>query len=95
MLTRDDAYSLVEAEFSKFDADADPVILKEATQEFSWGWVVFYQSQRHIESNDIRHSLAGNGPYIVNKYSGEIEITGTALPVEHYIREYESKIAEP
>ena len=94
MLTKEDAYTLVEAEFAQFDSDVEPVVLKEATQEYSWGWVVFYPSKKYTETNDIRHALAGNSPYIVNKYSGELEITGTALPVGEYIREYESKIAE-
>ena len=36
--------------------------------------------------------MAGNAPYIVNKHSGEIEATATALPVEHYIRDYEERL---
>ena len=94
MLTKDDAYSLVESEFSKFDPDTDPVIVGEATQEYSWGWVVHYQSKKYLETNEIRHAFAGNAPYIVNKYSGEVYITGTARPVEEYVREYEKKIGE-
>gem|GEM_PF-86935 len=94
MLTKDDAYSLVEAELSGFDPDVDPVIVKEATREFSWGWVIYYQSEKYLETNEIRYALAGNAPYIVNKHSGELETTGTALPVEQYIQRYESKIAE-
>ena len=94
MLTKDDAYSLVEAEFALFDSDVDPVILKEATQEYSWGWVVFYQSRKYTETHDIQFALAGNGPYIVNKHSGDLEITGTAQPVEDYVREYEAKLEE-
>ena len=94
MLTLDDAYSLVEAEFTEFGSDADPVIVKDATQEFPWGWVVFYQSRRFLETSEIRHAFTGNAPYIVNKRSGDIEVTGTAQPVEVYIRKYESRIAE-
>ena len=94
MLTKNDAYSLVEAEFTQYESDGDPVILKAETLEYSWGWVVFYQSKKYIETNDIRYALAGNAPYIVNRQTGEIELTGTALPVEEYIREYETRIAE-
>jgi len=93
MLTKDDAYSLVEAELTQLDSDIDPVISKEATQEYSWGWVVFYRSRKYVESNDFRHALVGNSPYIVNKHSGDLEVTGTALSLEEYIREYEAKIA--
>jgi hypothetical protein len=66
MLTKDDAYSPVDAEFSGFDPDVNAVIVKEATQEVSWGWVIFYQSGKYLETKEIRHALAGNAPYIVN-----------------------------
>jgi Immunity protein 35 len=92
MLTIDDAYSLVEEEFSKFDPSVDPVIVRGATKEFSWGWVVFYQSRKYLETNEVRHASAGNAPYLVNKHTGEIATTGTARPIGEYVREYESKI---
>ena len=93
MLTLDEAYSLVEAELHEFDSDVDPVIVKDATQEYSWGWVVFYQSRKFLETNELRYALAGNAPLIVNRQTGDIEATGTALSVEEYVRDYESRNA--
>jgi hypothetical protein len=35
--------------------------------------------------------LAGNTPFIENRYTGELIETGTANPIEEYIAEYEAK----
>ena len=39
-------------------------------------------------SGDLRHSLVGNGPLMVDKRSGVIRQAGTAHPVEHYLAAY-------
>jgi hypothetical protein len=99
MLTKDDGRTLVVAELarpSKHGSSSDPadlVIIDENTIEKSWGWVFFYTSQRHLRTGEIRYALAGNAPYIVNRHTGEIRVSGTARPVEHYIEEYESELA--
>ncbi len=36
--------------------------------------------------------LAGNAPYIVNKHSGQLQVTGTAHDIEYYIDEYEQSL---
>jgi hypothetical protein len=33
---------------------------------------------------------AGNAPYLVNKHTGELFVTGTAYEPEHYIERYEA-----
>ena len=57
-------------------------------QEHSWGWVFFYETKAFVEglSDD---PLFGNAPIIINKYTGEFVVTGTAKPIEKYIQEYE------
>jgi len=69
------------------------VIRDDSTIERSFGWVFFYDSRRHLETGDFRHEIAGNGPLMVNRYDGTISVTGTTLPIERYIAEYEARIA--
>jgi len=67
-------------------------ILDDHTIERKWGWVFFFQSNEFIESGNFRDMLAGNAPYIVNKNTGNLHITGTAYEVKHYINEYEKTL---
>ena len=94
-MDKKEAQSLIEKDL---EDNADPnnpiecVILENETIERDWGWVFFYQSKEFIKSNDYRDMLADNAPYIVNRHSGEIRLTGTTYPIEHYIQEYERKL---
>ena len=67
----------------------DLVLLEESTRECQGGWVFFYDSRQYVETGSISHALAGNAPIIVSKRTGEVSVTGTARPVEDYIREFE------
>lgn len=67
-------------------------IIDDETLEKEWGWVFFYQSKKYMETGDLRDMLAGNAPYIVNKYTGEVVETGTAYDINHYIHEYEESL---
>ena len=63
-------------------------ILDEHTIETDFGWVFFWQSQRFLDSRNSSDQLAGNAPLIVDRCDGALQITGTALPIEHYIQQY-------
>lgn len=65
------------------------VILHERTMEKPWGWVFFYTSKQFHETGDFRFALAGNAPYIVERETGRLIGTGTALPLDEYIANYE------
>lgn len=65
------------------------VILHERTLEKPWGWVFFYTSKQFHETGDFRFALAGNAPYIVERETGRLIETGTALPLDEYIVNYE------
>jgi hypothetical protein len=64
---------------------------REGTSD--WGWVFFYTSERYLKTGDFRYAVAGNAPYIVNRHTGEVRVTGTAYSIEHYIDEYERGLA--
>lgn len=52
-----------------------------------------YQTLDFIATGDSSHALAGNGPILVSKLTGAVEVAGTALTVEDYIRAFEAKNA--
>ena len=93
MLSKEEAGALVVAELerpAKYGNPDDPtdlVIIDESTIEKDWGWVFFYTSERYLKTRDTRYALAGNAPYIVNRHTGELRVTGTAQPIEYYIAE--------
>lgn len=99
MLTKEQARALVVAEIErppKYNYRGTPrdlVVVDEHTIERTWGWVFFYNSKRYLETREFRDALAGNAPYIVNRQTGDLRVTGTAHPIEHYIAEYERSLA--
>lgn len=94
MLNQDQAQERVAAILSerKGSHKDEWVVVAEETIEKDWGWIVFYQSRSYLETSDIAHALAGNAPYLVNKHTGEVRITGTALPLEDYLNAYEVEL---
>lgn len=58
-----------------------------------YGWVFYYNSKEH-NPNGISSQIAGNSPIIIDRTTGEIRVTGTAYPVEDYLKEYESTLPE-
>ena len=96
MITKDEARTLEFAELSKTWGieDDEPVIIDEHTIERAFGWVFFYDSLRHQQTQSLGDSLAGNAPVIVNRFDGLLHYPGTALPTEEYIRAYEVRLAD-
>lgn len=96
MLTREKAREAIESKINEPDPywqdKPKLLVVDDQTIEKEWGWVFFYNSIDYLKSGEITDALAGNAPYIVNKITGEILATGTAYDIEHYIKEYESKL---
>ena len=63
-------------------------IVDEATIEGDFGWAFFYESQEYQETGDLRDMLAGNAPILISRRDGSLHITGTAMPLEHYIENF-------
>ncbi|WP_137940473.1 YrhB domain-containing protein [Chitinivorax sp. B] len=56
--------------------------------EFSDGWFFCYQSKEYLETGNSSAQLAGNGPFLIDKQSGELHVLGTAKPLEAYLDDY-------
>jgi hypothetical protein len=95
MLSRDQARAMVTRAITELaPADDEYVILEEPTIERSWGWVFFYNSRQYVETQDVQFHLMGNAPYIVNRNTGEMLVTGTAEDIDVYIAEYEATLSD-
>ena len=96
MLTREKAKEIIESKLNQPDPywpdKPKIVVIDEQTVEKEWGWVFFYNTTEYLKTEELDDALVGNAPYIVNKNTGEIIETGTAYDIEHYIKEYESKL---
>jgi len=56
--------------------------------EYDFGWVFCYNAKEYLETNDMELGLTGNAPLIVDRNDGQLYITGTAYPIEHYLDQY-------
>ena len=66
----------------------DSPVMVGSPREESFGWIFFYTSKRFHETKDFQYAIAGNGPVIVNRETGEVTMLGTAGGVEKQIEEY-------
>ena len=64
-----------------------------AVEDKPYGWVFYYQA-KNFDPSDISTYLAGNAPVILDRFNGEIHVTGTAFETDHYLKEYESTLPE-
>jgi hypothetical protein len=58
------------------------------TREEAFGWIFFYQSKEFLDTGNFNVMLAGNAPFIVNRYQANVHVLGTAHPVDFYVEEY-------
>lgn len=96
MINREEAQTkAIQYARTMFDLSGDDelVIVEKSTIEREWGWVFFYTSRKWLETGSFEYAIGGNAPLIIEKATGRIVITGTALPITHYIAEFEKGLA--
>ena len=91
MWTYDNALSIARA-YVDAVTEGRAVVTESTVIDLPYGWVFFYQNREFLETRDPLTQLVGNAPIIFNRVSGEYRVTGTAHPVDHYLREYESTL---
>jgi hypothetical protein len=57
-----------------------------------YGWVFFYNSREFIETGNRRAAWVGNAPFLIGRVNFDLEVFGTALPLEHYLAEFEKSV---
>ena len=73
------------------EPEDEAVILDQFTIEKEYGWIFFYNSRLYLETHNIRYTLCGNAPVIVEKEAGSCHYTGTAEEIEYHIKRYERR----
>lgn len=92
MLSDVDCRSLTEQCLARIAQQCDEdLVLMARPYETRATLAYAYQTSDFVATGDFTHALAGNGPILVSKLTGTVEVAGTALPVEDYIREFEAK----
>jgi hypothetical protein len=79
-------YALERAKEYLSDSDIPLQLTYEGV--FSEGWFFCYQSKDYIETGNPSAQLAGNGPFLIDKQSGELRVLGTAKPLREYLDDY-------
>jgi hypothetical protein len=92
MISEKEAEEKIEQEIASYpQPEGDRYIfLREHTITKDWGWVYFYTSEKWHQTGNLQYAVAGNSPFIVEKATGNIIVTGTAEPTENYINRYEA-----
>jgi len=92
MIDREEAHRRVAVHVNTDSSHGDDrlIVCEEDTIDKPYGWVVFYTSEKWLATGDFRYAIAGNGPIVVLKDSGEMIPLGTARPVEDYLLQIES-----
>lgn len=70
------------------DPSDRPAVQWDATTEFNFGWVFFWNSQLFLATADPRHALEGNSPFIVDRNDGSVRPIGTGFPLQQSISAY-------
>jgi hypothetical protein len=84
-----DAINLVKNWLNSHSTDEQTFALHDDIIDKNDYWVFFYNSKKFFETGDFSFALAGNSPLIVDKFEGKIYETGTAFPIEHYLKIFE------
>lgn len=68
----------------------EELVLLPSSFETSATFAFFYNTADFLLTGSYIYALGGNAPLMVSRLTGEIKVAGTALPTEHYIREFEA-----
>ena len=69
-----------------------PEMVITEIEERKENWLFYWTSKLYLETKNISHALAGNGPILVSKSDGGFKAVGTAPPLKERIEEAESSL---
>jgi Immunity protein 35 len=67
------------------EPDVGQEVAIASIREFPSSWVIGYNTRAFLETRSIRYALAGGGPLIIDKQTGELSVGTSALPVERQV----------
>lgn len=85
-LDLDEAVQLVETEIATWPVTME--IVKTDTRHHSFGWTLSCQSTTYLATGDINDMVVGHGPFLVDRITGALWTTGSALPQDECVANY-------
>lgn len=74
------------------DEDERRVVADRATRERSYGWVLYIQSKRFLETGDPNYQIYGSSAFIVTRSDGKVHMLTHAKKSEEAIAIWERSI---
>jgi hypothetical protein len=71
----------------EFKGKIEVKIIEDEVMEIEFGWLLFYNSKKAIETNDFRCQLSDNYPLLVNRYTAEV-VEILSDDVDLFLEEY-------
>lgn len=86
MTTREEAREIAQNFIARvYQSKSGSQLVITDLQGFPNCWVVTYNTREYAETGDLRHSLAGNGPLIINRLTGFVRQGTAARPVDEQL----------
>jgi hypothetical protein len=92
MITQQQAERLVYEHLNRPGARGMPEMIIVRVAEHELGWLIFYDSRPHPETQDSRYAMPGTAPFLVSREDGKMFPVGSAAPFEERVREAEQKL---
>ena len=92
MISRTDAAAIVEAHLNTAYATGGIRFVVTRLDERPGSWVVYYDSEAHLESQSVLDHLAGNRPLVVSKATGNVAVVATPAVTEGGIAAAEAQL---
>ena len=94
MIDRAEAERRVAAELARTGDGPDVVVVPERTIERPGGWIVFIDSERHLETGEHARMLVGNAPFLVSRRFGSVHRGSCARSIEQHVDDLDRFVAE-
>ena len=96
MISKAVAVTLVEEAINHFDPDwptrPKRTVVDSLTVEKDWGWALFYGVPEDFQVGHQGELASENPPFLVNRRTAEIEMTGLEQPLQYYLERYEHRL---
>lgn len=81
-----EARTLVESVLAGWDTEME--ILDDRTTEHDFGWTFAAQSSAYVRTGDSLDMVIGHGPFVVDKFTGALWTTSSALSIDEHVANY-------
>lgn len=95
-MTTNEARRLVELSINEnrpSATDGGLVVLDQFTEEKSYGWIFYANTQRYVETGDIDYCAIGAGPIAFLKADNSIHLLSSGVAPEEAIEDFERKLS--